>query len=220
MASYQRGVTRSGGRFAVRNKVYYSSVGEVLFHHPRLREETPVFTTRVARIAGLSSGSLEQTTARFKFGYPHILPALTREFLERFREHSEGYSEGYEVVVTFNAILQNLDSSTYSLFYGQDHRADNIDGAAKELKYGNTILVKSMLDVPKIPTFFDADTILRSHQHAFESSNVKIHSFLNVVYLIYRYCESKNRKTNHGEQEQYNDKLPRGDGASKRARVN
>jgi hypothetical protein len=186
----ERGATRSGARFDKKNKPHYSSVGELYYHHQRLRDETPAITTRAVRIAGLSSGSLEQTTVRFKFGYKNILPVLTREFLERFREHSENNKDGFEVVVTFNAILYDNDTSLYSLFYGQDHRQDNgADGAAKELKHGNTIIIKNIVDVQKIPTVFDSDTLIAAHRSIFESSNTSIHSFINVVYLIYRFCE-------------------------------
>ena len=201
MANVQRGTTRSGKVYKKLNKPTYTSVGELLYRHKRLLDETPAITARAVRIAGVTTGSLEQTTVRFKFGYQNIRPVLTRQFLELFREHSESSREGFEVVVTFNAILQELDSRTFSLFYGQDHRVDNrnVVGAAKELRYGNTIVVKSVVDVQNIPISFDSDQLIASHRHAFEHSNVRIHSFLNVIYLIYRFCETKKR---HGKYDE------------------
>ena len=197
--SRERGSTRSGKRFAQKNVNRYSSVQQLFHHHKKLLSDIPAITTRAVRIAGVSFGSLEQTTVRFKFGATNINEVLTREFLERFREHSESVRDGFEVVVTFNAILKENDSSSFKLFYGQDHRRDNVVGAAPELKYGGTIIVKSMNDVKNIPTSFDSDQLIASHRQAFENSNVSIHSFLNVIYLIYRFCETKVR---HNKQQQ------------------
>jgi hypothetical protein len=118
-----------------------------------------------------------------------IQPTLRRVFFDLFNEHSETSSSGFEVVVTFNAVLTSPDSSTFSMFYGHDHRASNVGGAAPELKYGLTTVVTVLEDVDKIPTLFDSDQLIRAHQHAFENSNVRVHSFVNIIYLIYRFIE-------------------------------
>lgn len=215
----ERGATKSGGRFSKQNKTFYSSVGEVLYHHKSLLNETPVFTTKLARVENAHDGNLEITTARFKFGYPHIRQSLNNEFIERFREHKEGPDEGFEVIVTFNAILQHKEASSYSLFYGQDYRTGNVDRAARELRYGNEIIVKTLPQVALIPTVFDADSLLRAHRHAFDDSGVSVHSFLNVIYLIYRSCKpyerSKRDDNDDGDLVEHS-----GGSTAKRKRVN
>jgi hypothetical protein len=112
-------------------------------------------------------------------------------FFNLFREHTPGADTGFEVVVTFNAILtSSAEQNTYSLFYGHDHRADNLSGAAPELKYGSTTGVRFLSDVDNIPTSFDQEALIASHRRAFESSNVRVHQFVNIVYLIYRFVDT------------------------------
>lgn len=187
----ERGTLRSGERFAARNNPYYTSVQELLAHHQRLLADEPAVTTRATRIAGLSVGSLLQTTVRFRFDSSVVRSTLRRIFFDLFREHTLGSETGFEVVVTFNAVLSHASGSSFSLFYGHDHRASNIAGAAPELKYGATTLVKVLADVDSIPAEFDQVALLQSHRRAFESSDVSIHSFVNIVYLIYRYVDSR-----------------------------
>ena len=136
-------------------------------------------------------GSLLQTTVRFRFDSSVIRSTLRRIFFDLFREHTLGSETGFEVVVTFNAVLSHSAGPSFSLFYGHDHRASNIAGAAPELKFGATTLIKVLADVDNIPTDFDQAALLRSHQRAFESSSVSIHSFVNIVYIIYRYVDSR-----------------------------
>ena len=189
MSSSSRGQLRSGALYRTRNRPYYPSLGELLSHHRRLLEPEPAVTTRSARIAGLNFGSLLQTTVRFPVKSQIIEPTLRRIFFDLFQEHRESGQSGFEVVVTFNAVLTNSSESTFSMFYGHDHRASNVAGAAPELKYGNTFVVSSLLDLVNVPTAFDMEQLLRAHRHAFEDSNVHIHSFVNIVYLIYRFID-------------------------------
>ena len=184
-----RGLLRSGTRYRVRNSPYYSTVRELLSHHARLLEPEPAITTRAARIEGVRIGSLLQTTVRFPVGSTVIAPTLRRIFFDLFREHTEDSNSGFEVVVTFNAILTNSTETEFSLFYGHDHRASNRAGAAPELKYGNTTVVRTLLDLDAIPVTFDLNELVRSHRHAFENSNVHVHSFVSIIYLIYRFVD-------------------------------
>jgi len=188
----ERGNLRSGTRFAARNLNYYPTVKELLEHHKRLLSHQPAITTRATRIAGLNFGSLLQTTVRFRFNSTVIKPTLRAVFFNLFREHTPGADTGFEVVVTFNAILASTgEQTTYSIFYGHDHRADNLSGAAPELKYGATTVVRFLSDVDIIPTNFEQEALIASHRRAFESSNVRIHEFINIVYLIYRFVDTK-----------------------------
>ena len=186
----ERSQLRSGARYNARNRPYYTSVSELLRHHQRLLSSEPAVTTRGVRIAGLNVGSLLQTTARFTIDSTIIRPTLRNIFFDLFREHDESSNSGFEVVVKFNAILTNSTESNFSLFYGHDHRASNIAGAAPELSYGETIVVRTLLDIDTIPTVFNQDELRRSHRHTFENSNVHVYRFLNIIYLIYRFIDS------------------------------
>ena len=205
MASFERGTLRSGERFAARNIAFYKSEKELLDHHKRLLEQEPAVTTRATRIAGLNFGSLLQTTVRFRFDSTVIRPTLRRVFFELFREHTLSADSGFEVVVTFNAILTNQSDQSnpsFSIFYGHDHRADNISGAAPELKFGTTTIVRHLADVDTIPVDFESDSLLRQHRRAFESSSVSIHKFINIIYLIYRYVDVASTVSNRGTRRQ------------------
>ena len=127
---------------------------------------------------------------RFPINSTIIQPTLRRIFFDLFTEHNESSSTGFEVVITFNAVLTNQDASTFSMFYGHDHRASNVAGAAPELKYGLTTVVRNLLGLDSVPTVFDGDQLIRAHRHAFESSNVRVHSFVNIIYLIYRFIDN------------------------------
>jgi hypothetical protein len=183
----ERGTLRSGSRFAARNLPHFTSYADLIQHHQRLLSHTPAKAQRIARIANVRGGSLSQTTVRFRFDSPLIESTLWDIFNELLQEHEENSSDGFEVVTTFNAVLTNEDASSFSLFYGLDHRAGNQSGAAPELSYGNPVIIKNILDVPNIPTYFNADELIRSHSNAFDTSNVRVHSFVNVVYIIYRF---------------------------------
>ena len=51
----------------------------------------------------------------------------------------------------------------------------------------SSYIVRNMYDVNNIPVNIDYDALLYTHRNAFESSNVHIHSFLNVIYLVYKF---------------------------------
>ena len=192
----ERGNLRSGTRFAARNLNYYSTVKELLEHHKRLLSHQPAITTRATRIAGLNFGSLLQTTVRFRFNSTIIRATLRSVFFNLFREHTPGPDTGFEVVVTFNAILaSSAEQTSYSLFYGHDHRADNLSGAAPELKYGATTVIRFLSDVDTIPVSFEQESLIAAHRRAFETSNVRIHEFINIVYLIYRFVDTNSTIT-------------------------
>lgn len=185
-----RGALRSGKRFAAKNQAYYSSVRELLSNHSRLTAKEPAVATRFLKIADNNRGSLIRTTVRFRADYPFIEHKLREVFLDLFREHTENSTDGFEVMITFNAILTNSDRTTFSVFYGQDFGFDNLAGAANQLRHSDPVVVKSLLDVDKIPTRVDLDSILTAHRHSFDNSNVRIDQILNIVYLIRRFVDN------------------------------
>lgn len=186
-----RGSTRSGNQYSTLNSAHYTSVRELLTHHSRLLSHEPASTTRAGIIVGAERHiSLLQTTLRFRFDSPLISVTLHNIFIDLFQEHPFNGVDGFEVVITFNVILHNQDSGTFSMFYGQDHRRDNNGGAAKEIGYSNSYVVRNLLDVDLLPTSFNEQTLLNEHQNAFDHSNVSIHSFVNVIFLIYQFVRS------------------------------
>jgi hypothetical protein len=95
------------------------------------------------------------------------------------------------VAVTFNAILASRDGQSFSLFYGQDYRQSSESGTHSALTFGASTRVENLLQVHRIPQEFDFEQLLHQHRGAFESSDVHVLRFLNVVYLIYQYREQQ-----------------------------
>lgn len=183
--------TRSGALLRARNQPFYTSVRELMRHHQRLINENPAVTQQVAIIA--NSGSLIQTTVRFPITSNVIRVNLQRVFTELLTQLEPGHH--FEVIITFNAILYAPSQGTYSLFYGHDFRQTNQGGRAVELAfYDNSTIVRTPFDVNRIPIDIDYDRLLYLHRNAFESSNVYIHSFVNIVYLIYKYVPAAARR--------------------------
>ena len=183
----ERGTLRSGKRFAVRNRPFYSTLRELLQHHPRLLSTVPAVSTEVLRIGNGRQGNLLQTTVRFRSDHSSIYHDLRQVFLELFREHTENSTDGFEVVTVFNAVLTNSDRTSFSIFYGHDYSSDNSTGAATELRHSRgPVLVRSLADVKSVPTTFNLEEVVLEHRLAFEHSNVVIDRILNVVYLIRR----------------------------------
>lgn len=186
---HSRGDLRSGKRFAAKNQPYYTSLRELLAQHPRLTSAEPAVATRFLRIGDDRRGSLIRTTVRFRTDYPDIKHRLRQVFLDLFREHTENSSDGFEVVITFNAVLTNSARTTFSVFFGQDFGAENLTGAASQLKFAEPLRVSSLSDVANIPTEINLDQLISTHRLAFENSNVHIEKIINVVYLIKRFVE-------------------------------
>jgi len=164
---------------------------ELISHHRNLLVPGPVVTERVFRVGGERGqqlGSLTQTTVRFsaELSPDQVRASLTRVFLGLLRGHEERETDGFEVVVTFNAAITNSERNSFSLFYGHDHSAQNISGAAPELRYGEPYLVRSLVDVARLPVTFDFETLSANHRGSFENSDAQVERFLNIIYLVYR----------------------------------
>ena len=183
----ERGTTRSGKRFAARNKPYYLSLKELYSHHSSLFASQPLLASEVLRIGDGRQGNLIQTTIRFRADATNISTVLRNIFWELLREHTENETDGFEVTTVFNAILTDPERKSFSVFYGQDYSYDNNSGAASQLKYSSLpVTVRTHLDVKNIPTTFNFDTLIQEGRFAFEKSNVVIEKIINVVYLIRR----------------------------------
>lgn len=127
----------------------------------------------------------------FKYRIRSTLNGVFRDLLDQLN----GEDEHYEVIVTFNAVLHSPTNETYSVFYGHDFRPDNLGGRAAELGLNqNSTIVRNLYDVERIPTNIDYDNLMYEHRDAFESSSVHIHSFINIIYLIYKYVPTVSRR--------------------------
>ena len=186
----ERGATRSGARFAARNVPYYSSVRELLSHHRQLLAPGPVVATRYAAV-GSSRGTLLQTTVRFSSESPNIREGLRAVFAGLFRQSSERVGEGFEVVVSFNAILSDSSSTSFSVFYGHDYgsRRSTAGGVHGDLRYGSSFLVTGPDDVDDLPVSFDFERLTQAHRLSFQNSDVRVARFINIVYLVYQYSD-------------------------------
>lgn len=122
----ERGTLRSGGRFAKRNTAYYSNLKELKSRHRRLFDPQPAVSHRSVIIPGSrsSAGVITQTIIRSTLDSPLLEETVRQTFLELFAEGDieRSNKQLYEVVITFNCILENRDASSYSIFYGIDHR--------------------------------------------------------------------------------------------------
>lgn len=99
-----------------RNRVYAKSLKELLRRHKRLTKNPVVISTRESRIPKIPFGSLLTTVVRFHVSVKNKQDILRDLFFDLFREHSESQHEGFEVVVTFNAVLENQVSSFFYFF--------------------------------------------------------------------------------------------------------
>jgi len=187
----EQGYTRGGRRFAQGNVAHYSSISHLLRNHTRLLEAEEAVSSRIFRI-GRKTGNLISTTLRFSVHHTTIRDSLLDHFSRLFAEHNERREDGFEVTVTFNAILSNAQGTSFSLFYGQDFRAGNVAGAAPELRYG-VYYVRTLGDVGRLPVHFDFDQLAEAHRFSFENSGVHIVRFLNIIYLACRYVKIKKK---------------------------
>jgi len=188
----ERGRTRSGRRFARANVGHYSTVAELLRHHSRLLELESPISLRYFRV-GRDQGSLLQATLRFSTRHQNVRQSLLQHFVTLFRQHNEGPRTGFEVLVTFNAVLGNREGNSFSVFYGHDYRAGNLLGASPELRYGNPYIVRTLADVARLPVNFDFEELANAHRHSFAHSGVRVVRFLNIVYLVYRFVPPARR---------------------------
>lgn len=191
----ERGATRSGARFAARNVPFYASVRELLSHHQQLLQYGPVVSTRHAAV-GSSRGTLMQTTIRFRPDHPNLRQGLRTVFSNLFRLLPQGSvrgSDGFEVVVTFNAIVTDSAGTSYSVFYGHDYgsAASSGGGVRRDLRYGGSFLVLEPDDVDNLPVAFDFERLAQTQRLSFENSDLRVVRFLNVVYLAYQYSDGR-----------------------------
>lgn len=137
-----RGITRSGRAYIRQNLSYYNSLQELKRHHTRLYSEELAVTQRLVRLS--SRAVVSQTTARVLFNnHEKNVNLLKGVFEDLFGQvHETQDFGGFEVVVTFNAVLTNKDYSTFSVFYGVDFRENNEAGSAPELRYPCKIFLK------------------------------------------------------------------------------
>jgi len=190
MADYQeRGATRSGRRFAELNSAYCRSEAALLNRHHKLEAlKAGPFQNTFKLSSGI--GDIDQTILRYSTRHPDILGDLRREFINLFKASGESARSGYEVAVTFNAVLTNSDSSSFSIYYGQDYSSTSDHGVGARLRGSRgPILVQSVRDVQNVPTVFDYEAVMHENRLAFQSSNVRIHRIINIVYLIYRFVQ-------------------------------
>jgi hypothetical protein len=94
-------------------------------------------------------------------------------------------NEGFEISITFNAILSNRDSTSFSLFYGQNYGSGSAQsrlGLAER-----PVVVRNPLHIRRVPTEFNLEDLVQRYSLAFDSSDLVVAKIVNVVYLVHQY---------------------------------
>jgi len=104
--SHARGTLRSGKEFSAKNTPRYKSYAELLKHHENLLKKEPRIATDELGISNLSGDRLLSSQITFRADHPSISTDL-QNFFRPFFEYGESAASGFEVVVTFNAVLYN-----------------------------------------------------------------------------------------------------------------
>lgn len=114
--STSRGIIERQDNSKKNNKAYAKSLKELLKRHKRLTLQRVSIRTRESKIPKLPYGTLLETVVRMHVSVKNKLTILRELFFDLFREHSESSREGYEVVITFNAVLENTVSLLFFFF--------------------------------------------------------------------------------------------------------
>jgi len=187
-----KGTTRSGVCFSDLNAGYYKLLKQCVAAHKKLFSEEPSVQTRLIPIVGQERGCLSQTIVRFPINSAQISSTLFDIFSDLFQQHRENDTDGFEVQITFNAILHSEQKNTWHVFYGLHHAQSN-ERVTERFISQNVFVVKSLLDVANIKSSFDAESLLYAHRNSFADTHVRVHSFINVIYLIHRFVSSELR---------------------------
>lgn len=180
--------TRSGVRYQIANRAFYPSLRELRQHHQRLYTDDPAFSQSQVFIGGRNR-TLLQATVRFPINSARIESSLLDVFGELFQTHGQSGS-GFEVIITFNAVLYSQETNTYSVFFGHDYRLGTTTGAAQQVTEPDTYYIRHLDEVRHIPTDINVANLMHTYRNAFDDSGVSIHSFINIIYLIYQYVET------------------------------
>ena len=89
---------------------------------------------------------------------------------------------GYDVVLTANAVLVGGTevNPSYSLYFGQDFS----DARERSITEGGLVRVEDEEDLDKVPTDFGLEEFSRHFERVFRDTSVRVHSLVNLVYLI------------------------------------
>lgn len=107
---------------------------------------------------------------------------LTELFQELEFENRAG--EALEVSITFNAVLSNRASTSFSIFFGQNYGEGS---PPSRLGFSaRPVVIRNLLHLRRIPTEFDLEDLIRRFSLAFDSSDLVVAKILNVVYLVHQ----------------------------------
>jgi hypothetical protein len=175
--------TRSGHAAQVQNRRVFISRAQLLERHHRLLQPHPVTTVNYYH---LRNDSIVQAVVRMPFNYAGGARRYLREQCLELMAREAQPATRLEVSITFNAILHDLTADTWSVFYGLNFQEGRgrVAGIAELLYHGEPYTVRNVLDVGELPIRFDPDELYERYQRGYEHSQVRIDTFLNVVYLI------------------------------------
>lgn len=174
--------TRSGHVAQAQNRRSFTTRQQLITAHYRLLDPRPVLTVNYYT---LRRNVVLQAVIRMPFNYADAVRYLRLKCLELLVQRQNRMSH-LEVSITFNAILHDTSADTWNMFYGLHFQQGRgrIAGIADLMHFGAPIVIANVEDLAQIPTIFNADELHEKYQRGYDSSNVHIDTFLNVVYLI------------------------------------
>ena len=97
----------------------------------------------------------------------------------------------FQVTLTCNLVLEGRqeEHESYSIFYGLDFDTDTSRNVELERLY----VVKTQTDLAKLPVDFENFDFVQIYDRNFENSQARVHSLVNVVYLISKHLATSRK---------------------------
>jgi hypothetical protein len=125
---------------------------------------------------------LAEATLRLPFAHGDYRGELLKAFKLLFALYGDGV---FDVVTTANVVLVGTEKETYRVFYGQDFGKESNN---RSFALNNVVHhVKDLSDATRLRTSFNQSHFEKMFFGNFEDSDVRVHSMINVVYIIRRF---------------------------------
>lgn len=134
-------------------------------------------------LVSYQSGLVTATLRVREEGSPDYAEHLRNAFVTLFDLYGPGL---WNVSVTGNAVLQGNTDARYSLWYGQDYGGRSFAVAPPEV-------VRNVGDSASLRTDYTVDDFSEIFYSTFETTDVSVHSLVNLVWIMTRYLGNYER---------------------------